>query len=181
MSAVLITGGRIVTAVDDYEADVLLVDGKIESIGRSLNVPDAETHDASGRLVMPGGVDVHVHMETPMGGGIETCDTFASGTRSAAFGGTTTIVDFAQQFQRRDLPKQALDRRLESAAEKQCVIDYGFPLHPDGRESSRRSAELPSMIVNNDGVSSCKALHGVSRTCPDGRRCRHLSHDAQDW
>ena len=152
MARVLIKGGRVVTAVDDYIGDVLIVDGRIDAIGRSLDVEDAESHDASGLLVLPGGVDVHVHMETPMGNGIETCDSFESGTRSAAFGGTTTILDFAQQF-RGESPKHALDRRLESA-EPQCSIDYGFhsiltDVSPDAL------SELPDM-VNKDGVSSFK-------------------------
>jgi dihydropyrimidinase len=60
-------------------------------------------------LVLPGGIDAHVHMETPMGNDIYTCDTFETGTVSAAFGGTTTIIDFAQQFHD-DSPKAALDR-----------------------------------------------------------------------
>jgi dihydropyrimidinase len=152
MGRVLIKGGRIVTAVDDYIGDVLIDDGRIEAIGRSLDVDDAETHDAAGLLVMPGGVDVHVHMETPMGNGIETCDSFETGTRSAAFGGTTTIVDFAQQF-RGESPKHALDRRLESA-EAQCTVDYGF--HSILTDVSPEAlSELPDM-VNNDGVSSFK-------------------------
>lgn len=152
MSKVLIKGGRIVTAVDDYVADILLADGKIEAIARSLPVADAQVHDATGLLVMPGGIDVHVHMETPMGNGVYTCDTFESGTRSAAFGGTTTIVDFAQQFQG-ESPKAALDRRL-AAAEPQCCVDYGFHvILTDANDDA--IAELPD-LVNYEGVSSFK-------------------------
>ena len=152
MDKILIKGGRIVTAVDDYVGDILLQDGRIEAIGRSLDVDDAEVHDATDRLVMPGGVDVHVHMETPMGDGIETCDTFETGTTSAAFGGTTTIVDFAQQF-KGESPKAALDRRLESA-EPQCTIDYGFhSILTDVNPGAL--SELPD-LVNRDGVSSVK-------------------------
>ena len=95
MTQQLIKGGRIVTAVDDYVADVLIENGRIESIGRSLNAPDAEIHDATGLLVFPGGIDAHVHMETPMGD-MQTVDSFETGTRSAAFGGTTTIIDFEE-------------------------------------------------------------------------------------
>ncbi len=62
MEKVLIKGGRIVTAVDDYVGDILLEGGRIEAIGRSLDVPDAAVHDAAGYLVMPGGIDAHVHM-----------------------------------------------------------------------------------------------------------------------
>ena len=124
MQKTLIKGGRIVTAVDDYVGDILIVDGRVDAIGLSLEIADAEVHEADGHLVIPGGVDVHVHMETPMGNGVETCDSFETGTKSAAFGGTTTIVDFAMQ-EKGESPKAALDRRLESA-ERQCSIDYGF-------------------------------------------------------
>jgi dihydropyrimidinase len=152
VAKVLIKNGRIVTAVDDYAGDVLLEDGRIEAIGRSLDVADAAVHDAEGLLVMPGGIDAHVHMETPMGNGIETCDSFESGTRSAAFGGTTTIVDFAMQA-KGESPKAALDRRL-AAAEPQCCVDYGFhAILTDVTDAAL--SELPDM-VNADGVSSIK-------------------------
>ena len=152
MSKVLIKGGRIVTAVDDYVADVLVENGKVEAIARSLQTEDAEVHDATGLLVIPGGVDVHVHMETPMGNDVYTCDSFESGTRSAAFGGTTTVIDFAQQFQG-ESPKAALDRRL-AAAEPQCCVDYGFHvILTDANDDAL--AELPD-LVNNEGVSSFK-------------------------
>jgi dihydropyrimidinase len=152
MSKVLIKGGRIVTAVDDYRADILIDNGKVEAIARDLNVESAITHDARHLLVLPGGIDVHVHMETPMGNDIYTCDTFETGTRSAAFGGTTTIIDFAQQFHG-DSPKLALERRL-AAAEPQCSIDYGFHvILTDVNQSSL--AELPDLI-NREGVSSYK-------------------------
>lgn len=151
MTMQLIKGGRVVTAVDDYVADVLIDNGRIESIGRSLDAPDAEVHHAKGLLVFPGGVDAHVHMETPMGD-MQTVDSFETGTRSAAFGGTTTIIDFAQQF-KGEGPKVALDRRL-SAAEPQCCVDYGF--HSILTDVNKNVlAELPELI-EQDGVSSFK-------------------------
>ncbi|MGB3496000.1 MAG: dihydropyrimidinase [Elainellaceae cyanobacterium] len=152
MTQTLIKNGRIITAVDDYTADILVRDGRIHTIGRDLDVPSVPQHDASGKLIFPGGVDVHVHMETPMGGDVYTCDTFESGTRSAAFGGTTTIIDFAQQNYG-ETPKKALDRRL-AAAEPQCSIDYGF--HSILVEVTPEAlAEIPDLI-NHDGVSSFK-------------------------
>ncbi|MEB3357100.1 MAG: dihydropyrimidinase [Synechococcales bacterium] len=152
MADVLIRGGRIVTAVDDYVADILVRDGRIHTIGQDLAVPSAQPYDASGLLVLPGGVDVHVHMETPMGPQVRTCDTFETGTRSAAFGGTTTIIDFAQQ-ERGGTVKQALDNRL-AAAEPQCCIDYSF--HSILVEATPGVlSELPDMI-ERDGVTSFK-------------------------
>ncbi|MEL6259965.1 MAG: dihydropyrimidinase [Cyanobacteria bacterium J06626_6] len=152
MTKVLIKGGRVVTAVDDYVADVLIENGRVEAIGRSLTVEDADVYDASGLLVLPGGIDVHVHMETPMGKDVYTCDSFESGTKSAAFGGTTTIVDFAQQFQG-ESPKAALDRRL-AAAEPQCSVDYGFHVILTDANADA-IAELPDLI-NHEGISSFK-------------------------
>jgi dihydropyrimidinase len=97
MAATLIRGGRIVTAVDDYVADILAEDGRVRMIGTDLPVGgDVEVHDASGLLVMPGGVDVHTHLDWDFGPS-RTCDTFGTGTTAAAFGGTTTVVDFAAQ------------------------------------------------------------------------------------
>jgi len=152
MGKALIKGGRIVTAVDDYVADILVDQGRIEAIAREIPAEDVATYDATGLMVFPGGIDVHVHMETPMGNDIYTCDTFATGTKSAAFGGTTTIVDFAQQFHG-ESPKAALDRRL-AAAEPQCHIDYGFHVILTD-VNSESLAELPD-IINHDGVSSFK-------------------------
>lgn len=96
MTRILIKGGRIVTAADDYFGDILIEDGHVQTISRTIDVENVETHDASGLLVLPGGVDVHTHMEASMRFA-STVDTFESGTTSAAFGGTTTIIDYAKQ------------------------------------------------------------------------------------
>jgi dihydropyrimidinase len=96
-TATLIRNGRVITATDDYVADVLLKDGIVHTIGQHLEVgEDVQVVDATGLYVLPGGVDTHVHMENVVGPTM-TCDTFASGTKAAAFGGTTTVVDFALQ------------------------------------------------------------------------------------
>ena len=88
---------RIVTAVDDYTADILVVDGRIQTIGKSIAVgADVKVHDANGLLVLPGGVDVHTHLDWEFGPA-HTVDTFGTGTKSAAFGGTTTLIDFCNQ------------------------------------------------------------------------------------
>ncbi len=120
----LIRNGRVITATDDYMADVLMRDGVIHAIGRQLAVgEDVAVVDASGLYVLPGGVDTHVHMENVIGPTI-TCDTFASGTKAAAFGGTTTVVDFALQTQA-DSPLGAIARAQRSAA-SQVNIDYSL-------------------------------------------------------
>jgi len=106
----LITNGTIVTAAGSYAAD-LLVDGeRIALIGGDLagqGVAADETIDATARYVIPGGIDVHTHMELPFGGTFAK-DTFESGTRAAAFGGTTSIVDFAVQSRGKSL-REGLD------------------------------------------------------------------------
>jgi dihydropyrimidinase len=97
MAETLIKNGRIVTAVDDYTADILIVDGRIETIGRNIAVGgDVEVHDAAGLVVLPGGVDVHTHLDWDFGPA-QTVDTFGTGTKAAAFGGTTTLIDFCNQ------------------------------------------------------------------------------------
>lgn len=123
-AATLIRNGRIITATDDYVADLLLQDGIVAAIGRSLEVgEDVRIVDASGLYVLPGGVDTHVHMENVIGPTI-TCDSFASGTRAAAFGGTTTVVDFALQTGT-DSPLAAI-ARAQRSAEPQVSIDYSL-------------------------------------------------------
>src|SRR5262245_63241567 len=107
MATILINNVRIVTAVDDYQADLLIEDGRIHTIGQGLVVGEnVETHDASGLLVLPGGVDVHTHLDWDFGVA-RTADTFATGTMAAAFGGTTTLVDFCNQDGR--TPQAALE------------------------------------------------------------------------
>src|SRR5262245_56802965 len=101
----LITNGTIVTADGSYVADVLIDGEMIAQIGAGLagaGVTADETIDASGKYVIPGGIDVHTHMELPFGGTFAK-DTFETGTRAAAFGGTTSIVDFAVQSRGKSL------------------------------------------------------------------------------
>src|SRR5215213_8908806 len=92
----LIRNGRVVTAVDDYRADVLIEGETVSTIGAKLDVEADRVIEAGGKLVIPGGIDPHTHMELPFGG-TEASDDFFTGTRAAAFGGTTTIIDFAVQ------------------------------------------------------------------------------------
>src|SRR5438046_9882455 len=92
----LITNGNIITAADNYTADILIEDKKVSVIGAKLDMEADVTIDASGKLVIPGGIDPHTHMELPFGGTTAT-DDFRTGTIAAAHGGTTTIIDFAVQ------------------------------------------------------------------------------------
>jgi len=146
----LITNGTIVTAADTYKADVLVDGEKVALIGKGLKAAGAKRIDATGKYVIPGGIDVHTHMELPFGGTFAS-DDFETGTRAAAFGGTTTIVDFAVQGFGEPLEK-ARDAWLKKARGK-AVIDYG--LHIIVRDvSDKVLREMDTMV--KEGVSSFK-------------------------
>src|SRR5690349_22701183 len=122
----LITNGTIVTAEGATAADVLVDGETIAQIGSALSdngVTADETIDAGGRWVIPGAIDVHTHMELPFGGTFAK-DTFETGTRAAAFGGTTMVVDFAVQTKGKSL-REGLDA-WHAKAEGNAVADYGF-------------------------------------------------------
>jgi dihydropyrimidinase len=122
----LITNGTIVTSEGSQQADVLIQDETIAAIGTHLTgagITADETIDAAGRYVIPGAIDVHTHMELPFGGTFAK-DTFETGTRAAAFGGTTTVVDFAVQSRGSSL-RAGLDA-WHAKAEGNAVADYGF-------------------------------------------------------
>jgi len=149
----LIKNGHIVTAVDSYTADILIDGETIAMIGKDLSTVVGsvdKTIDAAGKLVIPGGIDPHTHMDLPFGG-TSSSDDFETGTRAAAFGGTTTIIDFAVQYK-----GQALNEGLDAwfaKAEGKATTDYGFHLIctdlPD-----ERLPELKAMI--DQGVTSFK-------------------------
>jgi dihydropyrimidinase len=149
----LIKGGHVVTAVDSYVADILIDGSTVAIIGRNLDAiaeTADKTIDADGKLVIPGGIDPHTHMDLPFGG-TASSDDFETGTIAAAFGGTTTIIDFAVQYRGQAL-NEALDVWFRKA-EGKATIDYGFHMIvtdlPD-----QRLPELTGLI--NQGVSSFK-------------------------
>ena len=122
----LIANGIIVTAADTYRADLLIEDEKIVLIGPNLaNLVEVDTVvDAEGKFVMPGGIDVHTHLAMPFGGTV-ACDDFYTGHRGAAFGGTTSHVDFSIQAAGKSL-KETIDDWQQNRADGKAVIDYGF-------------------------------------------------------
>src|SRR5579859_2949541 len=117
----LIKGGTVVTASDTYPADVLIEDEKIAAVGHDFSADT--TIDATGKYVIPGGIDVHTHLDMPFGGTVSS-DDFFTGHRAAAFGGTTTHIDFAIQPKGATL-RETLDLWL-ARAEGKASIDYGF-------------------------------------------------------
>src|SRR3984893_14438770 len=123
----IIKNGSVVTATDTYTADVALANGKITAIGTDLSSSSAgqnatKIFDASGKLVLPGGIDVHTPLDMPFGG-TTSADDFETGTRAAAFGGTTTLIDFAIQYKGQPL-RQAFDTWMSKASSK-ATCDYG--------------------------------------------------------
>ncbi|MEV6119363.1 dihydropyrimidinase [Streptomyces sp. NPDC052077] len=178
----VVRGGLVVTAAEETHADVLVEDGRIAALAAS-GTPAAEaftaerTIDATGRYVLPGGVDGHTHMEMPFGG-TRSADTFETGTRAAAWGGTTTVVDFAVQSVGRSL-REGLDA-WHAKAEGNCAIDYGFHMivsdvRPDtlremdrlveeGVTSFKQFMAYPGVLYSDDG----QILRAMQRAAGNG-------------
>ncbi|WP_217249355.1 dihydropyrimidinase [Streptomyces sp. AC602_WCS936] len=154
-SRTVIRGGLVVTASDEIHADVLIEDGRIAALA-ATGTPAAEAFsaeraiDARGKYVIPGGVDGHTHMEMPFGG-TYAADTFETGTRAAAWGGTTTIVDFAIQSVGHSL-RSGLDA-WHAKAEGNCAIDYAF--HMIVSDVNEKTLKEMDLLVE-EGVTSFK-------------------------
>ena len=154
----LFSGGTVVSAEGSYRADVLVEAEKIVAVGTSIDADGAETVDASGKLIMPGFIDAHTHMDMPFGGTV-TADDWATGTEAAAAGGTTMIIDFALQEAGGTLAG-AFDTWTEKAQGK-AVIDYGFHVAiTDLRDDIK--TELPDLAEK--GVASVKIFMAYKGT-----------------
>jgi dihydropyrimidinase len=149
--SILIKGGRVITAADDYVADVFVEDERISLIGESLDQPADKVIDASGKYVLPGGVDPHTHLDMPFGGTV-TIDDVESGQTSAAFGGTTTHVDFIIQPQGSSFA-DALEEWRGKANGKQ-VIDMGYHMAVTDLKEGGTLEELASLP--DQGITSYK-------------------------
>ena len=148
--SLLIKNGRVITAVDDYFADVFIDGERVALIGESLSVEADTVIDAEGKYVIPGAIDPHTHLDMPFGG-TTSADDFESGTRAAAHGGTTTIVDFAIQS-RGESTLKGLETWHEKAAGK-ASIDYGFHMIVTDMPDDRLQ-EMDKLA--NEGVTSYK-------------------------
>ncbi|WP_031073858.1 dihydropyrimidinase [Streptomyces sp. NRRL S-118] len=173
----LIRNGLVITAADETHADVLIEDGRIaalaahgSAVAASWTAGADRTIDATGKYVIPGGVDAHTHMDFPFGGTFSS-DDFESGTRAAAWGGTTTIVDFAVQTVGHAL-REGLDA-WHAKADGKCAVDYAF--HMIVSDVNDRSLKEMDLLVE-EGVTSFKlfmAYPGVLYS-DDGRILRAM-------
>src|SRR2546426_5600657 len=146
----LIRNGQIITATDNYRADILIEDEIVSVIGAKLDMQADVTIDARGKLVIPGGIDPHTHMELPFGG-TESSDDFRTGTIAAAHGGTTSIIDIAVQTKGESLI-EGIDN-WHKKAEGKTAIDYGFHLITTELQDSQ-TEEMHTLI--DEGVTSFK-------------------------
>lgn len=146
----LIQGGTLITATDQYVGDIYVENERISLIGSKLEMGADKVIDATGKYVLPGGIDVHTHLDMPFGG-TRSIDDFETGTQAAAFGGTTTIIDFAVQERGSSL-RQAWETWM-GKAEGKASIDYGF--HLILREYTESlGQEMGDMV--REGVTSFK-------------------------
>ncbi len=151
MYDLVIANGTVATATDTFACDVGIEAGQIVALGRGLG-PATQTIDATGRLVLPGGIDSHVHISQPSGEGIVMADDFESATRSAAFGGNTTVMPFC--LQEKDVPLRQTLRDYHIKAEGKCHVDVSFHLIICDPTDQVLGQDLPALI--EDGYSSFK-------------------------
>jgi dihydropyrimidinase len=150
---VLIRGGTVATASDTFICDVAVRDGRIAALGTDLGEAD-DVIDATGKLVLPGGIDSHVHISQPSGPGIVMADDFESATRSAAFGGNTTIMPFCLQEKGHSLREALI--AYHALADGKCHIDVSFHLIISDPTASVLGQELPALV--EDGYTSFKVF-----------------------
>src|SRR6478735_5244485 len=146
----VIRNARVVTASDVFDCDIGVADGRIAALAHGLTAP--RVIDAAGRYVLPGGVDAHCHLDQPMTDGSRMADDFRSGTRSAACGGTTTVIPFACQMKGQSL-RAAVDD-YHRRAEGKALIDYAFHLIVTDPTPAVLREELPQLIA--EGYASFK-------------------------
>src|SRR5215467_13582697 len=182
----IIANGWVATAIDTFVADVAIRDGKIRAIGHLPHQNATRVIDATERYVFPGGIDVHTHLDMPFGN-TTSSDDFETGTRAAAFGGTTTLIDFAIQYKGQTL-RTAFDTWMQKASGK-AVCDYAFhciitdlagaqldelnALVRDGVTSFKLFMAYPGAFMLDDG-SIFKALRRTAQN--GGLVCMHAEN-----
>src|SRR5207247_5884471 len=161
----VIRNGTVATASDTTQCDVAIKDGMVAALGRNLAPGDHEI-DASGRLVLPGAIDSHCHIEPRSSAGVVCADDFYSATVAAACGGTTTVIPFAAQHRGQSL-RQVVEEYHEAARPK-AVIDYAFHLIISDPSEQVMGQELPALI--RDGYTSFKVYMTYDLLALDDRQ-----------
>ena len=151
--SILIKNGRIITADADYIADIFIEGETISTIGKNLTVNAATVIDAEGKLVMPGGIDPHVHLDMPFMGTFSS-DTYETGTRAALYGGTTMVIDFVLQTQGKSL--QSALNEWKGRSDNNCVGDYSFHMAvTDFNDDTKKEIKH---FIEEEGITSFKTF-----------------------
>src|SRR6186713_1362577 len=149
--SLLIKNGRVITAADDYVADIFVEGETINQIGKNLLLKADKEIDATGKLVFPGGIDPHVHLEMPFMGTFSS-DNYETGTRAALHGGTTTVIDFILQKQGHSLNEAF--KEWSGRANGNCVGDYSF--HMAVTDFNEETCKEIRQMVEENGITSFK-------------------------
>ena len=157
--SILIKNGRIITATDDYVADIFIEGETISSIGKNLNVNADTIIDALGKLVMPGGIDPHVHLDMPFMGTYSS-DNYETGTRAALYGGTTTVIDFILQTQGKSLQSALKDWKGRS--DNNALGDYSF--HMAVTDFNPETKKEIQHFIEVEGITSFKTFMAYKGT-----------------
>ena len=167
--ALLIRSGTLITASETFEADILVEGERIVQIGPDLDVPEnTQIIDASGKLVLPGGVDAHTHFDLPMGATVSSDDHY-TGHKAAAFGGTTTAIDFVPQDMK---PLKANVDAWHAKADHKAAIDFSFHMNISNLDEQVEK-EIPSLAA--EGITSIKTFMAYKNLrLPDGKIFRAL-------
>jgi len=153
MFDLIIKNGTIATASDVFRADIAIRDGRIVQIGEELGAA-AEEIDATGKFVLPGGIDSHVHISQPSGAGIVMADDFESGTRSALFGGNTTLMPFC--LAEKGTPIREALKAYHALAEGQCYTDVSFHVIINDPSEQLFGQDMPALVA--EGYTSFKVF-----------------------
>ena len=151
--SILIKNGRIITADSDYIADIFIEGETISTIGKNLDVKADTVIDAAGKLVMPGGIDPHVHLDMPFMG-TSSSDSYETGTRAALYGGTTMVIDFILQTQGKSL-RSALDE-WKGRSDNNAVGDYSF--HMAVTDFNPETKKEIQHFIEEEGITSFKTF-----------------------
>ncbi|MEX1187798.1 MAG: dihydropyrimidinase [Bacteroidia bacterium] len=151
--SILIKNGRIITASDNYFADIFIEGETVSAIGRELKVDADQIIDAKGLLVMPGGIDPHVHLDMPFMGTYSS-DNYETGTRAALYGGTTTVIDFILQTQGKSL--QSALQEWKGRSDNNAVGDYSFHMAvTDFNDETKKEIQH---FIEVEGITSFKTF-----------------------